>query len=177
MTEAQANLLIQLAVSAGITISVAFLAAHLAAHTTLKRFYKERMWERKANAYTTILEALHLSQEWYGKHFDAAITRRELTEEYAKRLTEQSATARAQMMRAIEGQTWLLSPEVNVIIEKMDGKLDSQYTSWEEDLDHGWAAVRDAREAITKLARVDLAIDGGSTGRLRATWMKALGKS
>lgn len=152
------NLLIQLGVSALVSMFVAWLAATLAAHTTLQRFYKERMWERKANAYTTILEALYLRLEWYGQHFDAAITRQTLTEEYAQRLTQQSAEARAIMMRTIEGQTWLLSAEVSEAIAKLDKELDGEFPGWEDMLDHSWGAVRDARVTITALARRDLAI-------------------
>lgn len=152
------NLLIQLGVSALVSMFVAWLAATLAARTTLQRFYKERMWERKANAYTTILEALYLRLEWYRQHFDAAITKQTLTEDYAQKLTQQSAEARAIMMRTIEGQTWLLSAAVSEAIEKMDKELDADFPGWEDMLDHSWGAVRDARVTITALARRDLAI-------------------
>lgn len=174
------NLLIQLSGSAVVSMFVAWLAATLAARTTLQRFYKERMWERKATAYTTILEALYLSQEWYGKHFDAAITRQTLTEEFAQRLSTQSAEGRAAMMRSVEGQTWLLSPAVTEAITKMDAELDAEYQGWEDMLDRGWASVRDARSTITALARRDLAIVERSNlsigQRIKAGWAKQRAK-
>lgn len=178
MTEAQTTLLIQLSGSALVSMFVAWLAATLAARTTLQRFYKERMWERKATAYTTILEALYISQDWYSRHLDAEYEGKTLTEEKAKEMTRQSVEARTTMMRAVEGQTWLLSPQVKEAITTMDKALDQDFHIWSEMLDESWGAVRDAREAITALARRDLAIVEKSNltteQRIKAAWKKLI---
>lgn len=157
------TLIMQVSASAIISGAVAWLTATLTARLTLQRFYKERMWERKATAYTTILEALYLNQEWYSEHFDAAITHQELTQEHKEKLTRASSEARSLMMRSVEGQTWLLSPEVGQIIANMEKALDQSdynppYGSWEMMLDNNWGVVRNARDQITALARRDLSI-------------------
>lgn len=158
MNEAQTTLFIQLGISAAVSIVVAWLAASLAAKLTLQRFYKERIWERKAVAYTTILEALYVWLDFYGTHFEAAIERRDLKPERVEELSRQKIEARSVMMRSIEGQTWLLGSELNDAIATMDRALRQQKTSWEEELDDAWGAVRDAKVTITALARKDLAI-------------------
>ncbi|MBU2030039.1 MAG: hypothetical protein KKG69_05700 [Alphaproteobacteria bacterium] len=158
MTAAQTTLIIQLGVGAVVSMFVAWLAATFAAKTTLKRFYKERIWERKATAYTTILEALYLWLDFYGTHFEAAIERRNLKDERIAELIKQKAEARSAMMRSIEGLTWLFGSEVNDAIAKMDHALRQQKSSFEEEMDDAWGAVREAKVTITALARKDLAI-------------------
>lgn len=179
MTEGQTTLAIQLSVSAVVSIVVAWLAVSLAASPTLQRFYKERIWERKANAYTTILEALFVWLDYYGTHFEAAIERRDLTPERIAELSKQKTKARTAMMRSVEGQRWLLGSELNDAIDTMDRALRQQKNSLEEELDDAWGAVRDARVTITALARKDLAVaepiqgdqgQGNAMGRKRRIW-------
>jgi hypothetical protein len=64
-----------------------FAGAWLAAHFALKRFYKEKVWERKTAAYSAIFEALHDMSTWYKQHFNAMVNHREIPEEQRRELT------------------------------------------------------------------------------------------
>jgi hypothetical protein len=55
-------------VSAAITAS---LAAWLTATLALRRFRSEKVWERKAEAYTATFQALHTMSRWYDEHWSA----------------------------------------------------------------------------------------------------------
>lgn len=72
-----------------------FLGAWLAANLALKRFYKEKMWERKAAAYTTIFEALHHIRNWYAKNLDAYFEQRDISDEKTKELQKFANKAEA----------------------------------------------------------------------------------
>ena len=149
---------IQLLVSALISLGGAWLAATLAARFTLKRFYKERMWERKAAAYTTILEALHDMREWYGQHVDAEYGGSSLSDERSAELAESSRNAERTMRRRLAGETWLLSSSLNESIRKMDRQLRDRSETWQEHLDDGYGAVDAAITEVRELARTDLEI-------------------
>jgi hypothetical protein len=64
-----------------------FFGAWLAARFALRRFYREKMWERKTVAYTAIFEAIHDMGTWFDQHFAAMIRNRELTQEKQDELT------------------------------------------------------------------------------------------
>lgn len=44
----------------------AALGAWFTAHFSLRRFFREKEWERKTQAYTAIFEALHNMRAWLG---------------------------------------------------------------------------------------------------------------
>jgi hypothetical protein len=43
----------------------AALGAWFTAHFSLRRFFREKEWERKTQAYTAIFEALHNMRAWF----------------------------------------------------------------------------------------------------------------
>jgi hypothetical protein len=61
-----------------------FVGAWIAARLAFARFSREKVWERKAVAYTAIFDALHHIGRWYGKHYEAALTREEIDDEKTK---------------------------------------------------------------------------------------------
>lgn len=154
------TLLVQLAVSAVMSVFVAWLAATLSAQMTLRRFYKEKMWERKANAYTTILEALGDLFAWFDKNLDAVYVHEQLGENESNELSEAFKRAHKEMTRTMAGQVWLLSPQVAAAIKAMNSTLDyTDYPDFHSHLDEGYGAVKTCRETITALAQKDLQVE------------------
>ena len=85
-----------------------FVGAWLAANFALRRFYKERIWERKAAAYSAIFEALHIIEQWYDKHYDAYFEQRELPDEVTKKLRTNADAAEEDLERRLAAETWLI---------------------------------------------------------------------
>src|ERR1700712_4893218 len=91
-----------------VTAVASFIGAWFAARFALSRFYREKVWERKAAAYTAIFEALHFIEQWFSEHQDAYFEQREISEEETKRLSKASNDAEAELARRLASETWLI---------------------------------------------------------------------
>jgi len=146
----------QLVIQLIIAFGGAWLAAFLTMRLTLKRFYRERTWERKAAAYTVVFEGLHDMLEFHSEHFDAAIERRDLTEDRAAELQARYRKAKDDVKRRIAGETWLLDEQVAEAVNGLWSDLQKQHSSWEEALDDGYGYIANAQQKIRQIARADL---------------------
>lgn len=153
MTTAQ---IVQLVIQIVIAFGGAWLAAFLTMRLTLKRFYQERTWDRKAAAYTVVFEGLHDMLEFHSEHFDAAVERRELSVERATELRTRYRKAQDDVKRRIAGETWLLDEDVAAVIAVLWRNLQKRHSSWEEDLDESYGYIATAQDKIRSIARADL---------------------
>ena len=137
---------------------IGFAGAWLATGWTLKRFYKERSWERKATAYTVVFEGLHDMLEWHSEQFDAAIVREKVPADRLVELNARYRKARDEVRRRIAAETWLLDEEVAEVISQLWVNLQKQETTWEGQLDEGYGYIANAQKKIRTIARADLEI-------------------
>ncbi|MBD3836784.1 hypothetical protein [Brevundimonas sp.] len=154
MTTAQ---IIQLAVQAILTLGGAWLAASLTMRLTLKRFFRERSWEKKAAAYTVVFEGLHDMLDWHGEHFEAEISGHEVPDDRRAILKERYRKARDDVRRSIAGQAWLLDPRVTDEIDALWRELHKRRNSMFEELDEGYGAIANSQQKIIAIAKQDLA--------------------
>lgn len=91
-----------------VTAGASFLGAWLAARFALKRFYQEKVWERKTAAYTAIFEALHEMQNRYDAFWEAAMHSAELPEDEQAKLDAASENAYADLRRRLDSEIWLI---------------------------------------------------------------------
>jgi hypothetical protein len=61
-----------------LTVIGSFLAAWLATRLGLRRFYREKIWERKTDAYTVIFRALFDMARWHDEHLTAYFRERDV---------------------------------------------------------------------------------------------------
>lgn len=154
---------IQLGVQIVVSVLGASLAAFLAARFTMDRFYREKTWERKAEAYTAIFESLDDMREWYSVHYDAVLVASTVSEGKNAELEASYKTATTTLRKRVAGETWLLEPEVEVIIQKCQKELEWQAESWHDHLDHGLFTVQNAIKELKPIARQELG--AGRKGR------------
>ena len=106
------GLAIQLAIQivAGVIISV--ITAALTVHLSLRRFYSEKWWERKAEAYSRIVEALQLEC----MHVEAALTAlefgRDSPDEKRDPLAKQARDARREIAKVTSIGAFIISESV-----------------------------------------------------------------
>ncbi|WP_261835830.1 hypothetical protein [Vibrio ishigakensis] len=147
-----AKLVVQILIS----VSAAFLAAWLAN----RRFRNEKWWERKADAYTNLIEALHDMKWRSGEHFDAEIEQRQLSEEYSEQLWSEFKEARRNISRIAETSSFIVSPEVLDAVQDMDKALSKarNANTWFEHLDEQWGAVDECTKKIKEIGKKELNI-------------------
>jgi hypothetical protein len=138
----------------------AALGAWFTAHFSLRRFFREKEWERKTQAYTAIFEALHNMRAWFDEHWDAEISGREIPEEKQAELGKAYREAKAVLQRRLAAETWLLPEEYITRIRTMMRALSKHHESFFEDLDEGSAAMSSAISDLRRMARRDLKLEG-----------------
>ena len=147
---------VKLIVQISISVGAAFLAAWLAN----RRFKHERWWERKANAYSDLIEALHNMKWPSAEHVDAEIERRKLTKQDSEELWAEFKEARRTVWRITETSSFLISSEVLKAVQEMEVALNKakDADTWIEHLDEQWAAIDDCVKKIKALGKKELSI-------------------
>jgi hypothetical protein len=135
------------------------LAAWLTARFALRRFYAEKVWERKVDAYTAIMEALHEMRRWYEIHWDAQVEQRSLSEEQKDALVNDYRNANRNLERRVDSEKWIISDECVEILGRMQKILRVSYDDWFNYIDNGNAAVNAAMRELLPVIRRDLGVE------------------
>ena len=101
-----------------------FAGAWLAAQFALRRFYKEKVWERKTAAYTAIFEAVHDMSTWFEQHFNAMVRSRDVPKERQSELADAYQAAKKTFERRLTAETWLIPDEIRKRLDDMQCALD-----------------------------------------------------
>jgi len=137
---------------------VAIVAVYLTAHLALRRFYSERWWERKANMYTQLIEALYdllqyceIKKADYGDGAGYADDKlKELAEKYNRAYWEvKKATALA---------GFVLSSDAAAILRELRDRPELEWDKnppWEV-YGQDYEFYRDALDKIVEVARKDM---------------------
>ncbi len=134
------------------------VAAWLAARFTAGRFFTERTWERKANAYSTVFEGLHAMLIWTSEHLDAEMEGRELSAAKSNELEAEYQEAKKRIRKEIAAATWLLKPEVEEEMDALWAGLRKRRDSWFEVLDDTYGALANTQTKLRMIAREDLGL-------------------
>lgn len=146
-----------LSIGSVITTSVVGIAAvWLAARFAAKQAHVGRIWERKAEAYSAILEALHEMQEWYSAVIDDEISSGGPTDETRAARNADYAAARKLLRRSIARQIWLLPSDVRERVAAMNKVLAARYESWIDDIEAGYGELKKAIADVSLTAQTDL---------------------
>jgi hypothetical protein len=135
---------------------VAVVAVWLTSRLASRRAHDERTWNRKADAYSAIFEALDDFQRWYDTYLEREFDGRELSEQQSADLTESSKQARLKLARVLASQSWLLPVEIEERIRALNEALDERHESWFESVDAGAFEVRQAKKDVLLIAQREL---------------------
>jgi hypothetical protein len=141
-----------IATSSGVAIAAVWLASKFA----YRQAHIGRVWERKAEAYSEILEAMHEIEEWFRAELDDEFLGREVSEEVQAARNFEYHGARKILRRRIAREVWLLPKEAQQRIVSMNTSMSVHQDSWFEHLDSGLFEVRKAIADIAELAEREL---------------------
>lgn len=142
------------------TALASFVGAWLAARFALSRYYKEKIWERKAAAFTAIFEALHYIGRWYEKNYDAVQVQREMSDDESSNLKSEANKAEAELERRLASETWLIPKSCRSRLETLTNELkNGKHDSWQQFLDAGCFSISSAIKDLRDLVQKDLGIN------------------
>jgi hypothetical protein len=139
-------------------IVIAVISARLTVHFALKRFYSEKWWERKTEAYIAIIEALHHVRNHADTNLTFSMRNRELPEQGEKRLTEQLEGAMAELRKRADIGSFIISEEavsaLGAFMNELDGSAKT--ADWVEHLELKLTAVDKCLDTMRRIAKSDL---------------------
>lgn len=141
-------------------VAIAGLSSWITVHLSLKRFRTEKWWEKKAQAYSTLLGVIHDAKAFAEENLEAEYRNRELSEEEDKELRAKSRAAEAEIYRAMDVGAFYLSPEAIECLKlyKKESSEAGKDHSWvlylQEDLD----ATNKCLASMIEHARKDLQV-------------------
>jgi hypothetical protein len=152
-------------ITAVLTIIGSSFGAWIAARLAFNRFSREKVWERKAAAYTAIFEAMHHIGKWYEKNLEAAEISRSFDVKTADQLRADMINAKNELARLLASETWLIPTDCRHRLDKMiaDLKVPKQHEGWVDYLEEGCSIIATATDDLRKLVVSDL---------VRARWWK-----
>lgn len=101
------------------SLVVAVVAAWVAASLALQRFFRERWWERKVEAYTELLVALHDLAEWPGSLADEPLKAAPLTNEEVAALETRFREGQVKVRRAAALGSFVISERAVEILQNV----------------------------------------------------------
>jgi hypothetical protein len=136
--------------------AVALLVVWLTSRLASIRAHDDRVWDRKAGAYSAIFEALFDMEMFFDKHLEDHMNGRDISSDESQALYQAYSAARKRVGQILAREAWLLSDAVRAEKDKLNTELAKRGKDWFDDMDSGCAAVIAARKAIAQLASDDL---------------------
>lgn len=155
LDEQQTTYLIISGVSSAIT---ALLAAIVTVRLSLKKFYTEKWWERKADTYSKVIECLHYLKRMPSEKLDEEMLAKKLSDERKQELWEAYKKARDELNKIIDAGSFLMSDKAVAVLEIMQKKIQESDNaqSYFEHLDGEFAALDSCLKEMRQIARTDL---------------------
>ncbi|TYC57613.1 hypothetical protein FMN52_13755 [Marinobacter sp. BW6] len=144
-------------------IILTLLAAFFGAWFTLQRFRIERWWEKKANAYIELIEALHDMGLPPSEYFGAGVDGREVAPEREKELWENYHQAERRVWKIADSADFIISADVFDAIQRMLNGLSEARDAqdWYQHLDETQIAVDRCLEEVKQIGSEELGIRKG----------------
>ncbi|MFY7927489.1 MAG: hypothetical protein ACOVS5_01345 [Oligoflexus sp.] len=139
-------------------IPVAILTAWVTVKLALRRFQSEKWFERRVDAYTKVIEALHFMRQSTERQLRAAERGAEIPADAEREMLERYATCLADLRRLSDMGSLIFSDKAIAILDTLGDELkaaQNEVTQW-DSLDASNAAVSKALLELRVIAKRDL---------------------
>jgi hypothetical protein len=118
------------------------------------------LWEKRAESYGAILEALHDMKRAYEEDLDAYHKDREIPEKEKRELTRKYHEAKHEVACRVEVEQFFLSDDLLTEISALNKNLRNagaaEPRDWYLHISESWDAINAAQEKIRVIAKSDL---------------------
>lgn len=139
-------------------VFVAVLTSWLTVRFALRRFQSEKWFERRIDAYTKVIEALHFMKHCTELQIRAAERGVDLPKHTEDELVQAYRKGLGDLRRLTDMGALLFSAEGVAVLDQLteELRLATQEQSWWEHLDSEGAAIAKALRALRPIAKRDL---------------------
>ncbi len=140
------------------SLVIAVVSSWVTVNLSLRRYHSERWWDRKAEAYSAVIEALHHSKAFSDEHLSAAQRGRDLSEDRDQELRDRARKANAEIAKAADVGAFLLSEEALTRLRKyqVEDAKASNTDSWLDYILADQTATASCLDDIIEIAKRDL---------------------
>ncbi len=142
---------------------ISIFIVYLTVRLSIRRFRNERWWERKADTYSSVMEALHHMRKYYIMEIKNLETDKELSKEEKQELLEKSQKSVEQISMAVDIGSFLISDEavdcLNVLQNGLKEAWDNTHANIYDYFDSGYDNIETCIKSIRKIAKRDLCVD------------------
>ena len=137
---------------------VSIITAIVTVKLSIKQFYSQRWWEKKAEAYSHIIENLSYLQYYFSEWFDEEIGIKRMRDKDKEKLSECYEKARESITKAAAIGAYIVSDATVVALTKLLRELEKEDLSgnWVDNINRYHASVKECIEKIREYAKVDL---------------------
>jgi len=140
---------------------VGLIAGLFSAYISTWRHRNEKWWELRAEAYTSLIEALSDLNHYYEKNYKALIENRELTKEYEEELGKFWDSGYHKVRKLSDTGVFLFSDEVNnALKEYIDLKSENDFGDYYIHIDNYYAGTQKCLKTVSTSAKTDLKVGG-----------------
>jgi hypothetical protein len=152
------------------SLIVAIIVAVLTVQLSLRRFYREKWWERRLDAYTRVIEALHHMLRSMEAGYSEELKERHYEPEQRKRLSERAEAGWNEVRKAADMGELLLSAaalgSLKDLIDQTD-KFSEEQPSYFDYLNESLPVVRVHLKTFVVVAKKDLGLTPPMLDRVR----------
>lgn len=139
-------------------VPIALLTSWLTVKFALRRFQSEKWFERRIDAYTKVIEALHFMSRCVDTQLNAALRQSELPKETEEELVASYRKGFADLKRLTDMGSLIFSQEAVTVLNALNAELQDagNEISWWEHLDAEGVAISKCIVELRKIAKRDL---------------------
>jgi len=141
-----------------LALIVSVLTAYITVKLSMKQFYSKKWWEKKAEAYSHIIENLSRLQYYFGEWLDAEFNMKQLSKEEGEKLSKEYREAKECVIKAASIGAYIVSDKTAVTLTELLHELQKSRTETDfiSYLDKDYGLVKDCIAKVREYARVDL---------------------
>ena len=153
--------MIEILEKVAVPIAIGLISAFFAAKFAISKHRREKIWERRVDAYTDLIEALHNVKRVRESMYEAELGGREMSDEFQNELWDRSKAARREIERVADHARFLVTPGIGEALSEFEKNMRNalnQQDMWVEVLEAEYNAANSCLEKVKSIASKELKI-------------------
>lgn len=137
---------------------IAILTSIITVRLSIKQFYTQKWWEKKADTYSKIIEELSYLQYYFGELFDEGVQLKTISEEEHEELRIKFRESKLLIFKTYAAGAYIISDNSIIALKELIKELDIEKTNchFVDNYDRWYGATRDCIEKIREQATREL---------------------
>lgn len=140
----------------GILISI--VTSFITVRLSMKQFYTQKWWERKADTYSKIIEELSYLQYYFGELFDEGIQIKKINSDVHEELWKNFSNSKQQIFKIYASGAFIISEKSTKALEELVKNIEQESSNGDYvgDFDRWYGAVKKCIQIIRDEAKKEL---------------------